>query len=70
VRAAGVPREASRVALPILAGAPAIYQRDPKGSLRARRAFPTAARALFEAGFEAVSLAVREGVPVYVMARR
>lgn len=69
VRGSRIPN-ARRVALPILPDAPAVYRRDPEGSLRARLGFRAQARALFAAGFEAVSVAERDGAPVYVLARR
>lgn len=62
--------DAPRVALPFLAGAPAAYRSDPKGSLKARLRFRAAARSLFAQGFEAISVGVRDGAPAYVLARR
>jgi predicted GNAT superfamily acetyltransferase len=64
-----VARAGPRVALPLLAGAPAVYRSDPARSLRARLRFRAAARALFAAGYEAVGITQREGATAYVMER-
>lgn len=61
---------AARVALPFPAGAPGIYRTDHDGTLRARRRFARAASALFEKGYEADGVAVRDSGPVYLLTRR
>lgn len=65
-----LPKDAPRVALPFLAGAPAAYRHDPRGSLRARLRFRGAAKALFAAGYEAMAVTESGGTPFYVMALR
>ena len=69
VRGETVPG-APRVALPFPAGAPGIYRTDHAGTLRARRRFALSARALFAAGYEVKSVAVRPSGPVYLLSGR
>lgn len=68
-RPGGVP-DAPRVALPFPAGAPGIYRTDHDGTLRERRRFAAAARALFAKGFEVDGVAVRPDGPVYLLSKR
>ncbi|HUM03178.1 MAG TPA: GNAT family N-acetyltransferase [Thermoanaerobaculia bacterium] len=68
-RSGPVPR-APRVALPFPAGAPGIYRSDHDGTLRERKRFAAAARALFAKGYQADGVAVREAGPVYLLTRR
>ena len=66
------PRSANvdgRLLLPFLAGAPSVYRSDPSGSTRARHVFARAAQALFEKGFQAVSVAEHDGKPCYLFER-
>ncbi len=60
---------APRVALPFPAGAPGIYRTDHEGTLRERKRFAAAARALFAKGYEVDGVAVRESGPVYLLTR-
>jgi chorismate synthase len=61
---------AARVALPFPPGAPKTYKIDPGRSLREKRAFRRLATELFEKGYEAYAVAVREAFPVYLLRRR
>jgi chorismate synthase len=61
---------APRVALPFPAGAPGIFRTDHDGTLRERKRFAAAARALFAKGYEVDGVAVRETGPVYLLTRR
>jgi predicted GNAT superfamily acetyltransferase len=60
---------APRVALPFPAGAPRLYRSDPAGALRARRLFGRTATALFERGYEATGIVVRDDGPLYLFDR-
>jgi len=60
---------ASRVAVEIPSGAPALYASDPAAALRARRALRRTAGALFERGYEATALVARGDTALYVFER-
>jgi chorismate synthase len=66
----GSVSRAPRVALPFPAGAPGIFRTDHDGTLRERKRFAAAARALFAKGYEVDGVAVRETGPVYLLTRR
>ncbi|HQR67714.1 MAG TPA: acyl-CoA dehydrogenase family protein, partial [Thermoanaerobaculia bacterium] len=57
------------LALPFPAGAPGIYRTDHEGTLRERKRFAAAARALFARGYEVDGVAVRGSGPVYLLSR-
>jgi predicted GNAT superfamily acetyltransferase len=65
----GSVSDAPRVALPFPAGAPGIYRTDHEGTLRERKRFAAAARALFARGYEVDGVAVRGSGPVYLLSR-
>ena len=69
VARSGSVSRAPRVALPFPAGAPGIYRTDHDGTLRERKRFAAAARALFAKGYEVDGVAVREPEPVYLLTR-
>jgi chorismate synthase len=60
---------ADLLALPFPAGAPRTYRSEPERSLREKRAFRKLATELFERGYEAYAVAVREAFPVYLLRR-
>ena len=63
-----IPR-ASRLAVEIPAGAPALFAEDPRAALRARLRLRRVAEALFDRGYEAVGLARRGEAALYVFER-
>jgi len=63
-----LPR-ASRLAVEIPAGAPALYAADPAAALRARLRLRRVAEALFDRGYEAVALVPRGETALYVLER-
>jgi predicted GNAT superfamily acetyltransferase len=58
---------APRLLLPFPKGAPALYRKDPEGSLRARRRFGKLAKALFDRGYVVTGVEETPGNPVYVL---
>jgi chorismate synthase len=63
-----LPR-ASRLAVEIPAGAPAVYADDPAAALRARLRLRRVSEALFDRGYEAVALVPRGDTALYVFER-
>jgi chorismate synthase len=58
-----------RILLPFPKGAPALYRRDPEGSLKARKRFGRLATALFAGGYVVTGVAETPGDWVYVLDR-
>ncbi len=63
-----IPR-ASRLAVAIPTGAPALYAEDPAAALRARLRLRRVAETLFDRGYEAVALETHGGDALYVFQR-
>lgn len=66
----GIPPKGRRALLPFPARFPEVFRDDPGAGVAARRRFGRAAAALFAGGWEAVSVAERDGAPAYVLERR
>jgi hypothetical protein len=61
---------APRVALPFPAGAPRTYVTDTERTMKEKRAFRLLAARLFDAGYEAYWVSVREAFPVYLLRKK